>query len=387
MNIIYYNAHPTGFVWEWHQAHGVNELINAGHHVDYVNPVAILGRSGTCEEYSQVLFDVIKKQHQSIGCDLFFATATYDTLLPETVDDIKNLGIPTVNLSCDEASHPFRIKQLSPHFDLTWITTHDSESLLKSWNANWIVMPWAANPEVFKPVAVEETRKVGFMGTCYGARARNLAIIANASIPVLVYGKPPEKLHKSNQINNPIITALNNLPASVFRTWHSLSTASSRLCVQAVLKRSIIELMVEPAEKKIQHNSHDIVYFPGPAFADMAECFNRMAISLGSIELASTYVLKNPYYFVRLREFEVPMSGGLHLVNRHPELVEHFTEDKEMLFFDSNEEMVDKAKFYLSPDRDSLRRKIRENARRRSLAEHTWLHRFRVLGERLAIKF
>jgi spore maturation protein CgeB len=387
MNIIYYNAHPKGFVWEWHQSHTVSELINAGHRVDYINPVEILDRVGTCAEYSQILLDLVKKQHIEVGCDFFFATATFDTLLPEAVDEIKKLGIPTVNLSCDELSHPFRIKELAPHFDLTWIPNPESAQLLQSWGADWIFMPWAANPNVYKPVTVEETRTVGFIGTCYGARARNLAILAEAGIPVDVYGKEPEKLYSGKKINNPLERTLRNFPESVHRTWHSLATPSSRLCVLGVLKRSVIEMFVEPVEKTIQENSDAINYLPSPPFEALGECFSRMAISLGSIELASTYVLKNPIYFIRLREFEVPMCGGIHLVYRHPKLIEYFEEDKEMLFYEGKDEMLDKAKFYLAPEQDKLRQSIRINARKRALAEHTWMHRYRKLGEKLALNF
>ena len=104
----------------------------------------------------------------------------------------------------------------------------------------------------------------------------------------------------------------------------------------------------------------------------MVRCLNEFAISLGSIELASTYVLKKPLLFIRIREFEAPMSGAVHLVNRMPELEEYFEEDQEMLFYDSVPEMIDKARFYLSPERDTLRQSIRKQARRRAEADHGW---------------
>ncbi len=384
MNIIYYNAHPKGFVWEWHQPHTISELISAGHQVEYLNPVSTLGRLGTAAEYSQILLDKIKQRPL---CDLFFATATYDTLLPEVVDEIKKLGIPTVNLSCDELSHPFRVKKLAPHFDLNWIPNPESASLFESWGANWIAMPWAANPNIFKPVKAKEKLTVGFIGTCYGARARNLAILAREQIPVDVYGKSPEKLYSGNKINNPILTALDNFPESIQRTIYSFSTPTTRRCLQGVLKRALLELFNPPIEKTIQNNAHCINYLPSPPFEKLAESFNRMAISLGSIELSSTYVLKNPVYFIRLREFEVPMSGGVHLTYRHPKLIEYFKEDKEMLFYQDIEEMLDKINFYLAPERAHLRQTIRENARNRALSEHTWMHRFKQIGTRLSLSF
>ena len=81
------------------------------------------------------------------------------------------------------------------------------------------------------------------------------------------------------------------------------------------------------------------------------------------------------------------MSGGVHLVKRFPELEEYFEPDREMLFYDSPEELVDKAKFYLRPAQDQARQRIRERARIRSVADHTWLARFRRIGDELGLAF
>jgi len=151
------------------------------------------------------------------------------------------------------------------------------------------------------------------------------------------------------------------------------------------IKRSLLELVSTPPEKRSLDES--IQYCEGPSFEDMGSCVSGLGISLGSIELASTYVLRRPLLFIRLREFEIPMCGGVHLVNRFPELLEYFEEDKEMLFFDTREELVDKVRFYLSPERDRTRQLIREKARERAVHEHTWMHRFQKIGEELGLDF
>ena len=105
------------------------------------------------------------------------------------------------------------------------------------------------------------------------------------------------------------------------------------------------------------------------------------------LHLGGVVVLTNPIYFIRFREFEAPMAGGVHLANRFPELQEYFEEDREMLFYGSMEELVDKARFYLAPERDTERRQIGQRAAARARAEHTWLHRFRRIGDVLGLDF
>jgi len=70
---------------------------------------------------------------------------------------------------------------------------------------------------------------------------------------------------------------------------------------------------------------------------------------------------------------------------RIPEMLKHFEEDKEMLFYSSFEELVDKIKFYTKPENDEIRQKIKENARKRAIKDHTWEKRFKKIFEIIGI--
>ncbi len=384
MKIIYYSAHTGGFVYEWHHHHTVHELRHAGHEVLYFNPVEQLGRPGSPHDYSEVLLENIKALRAISGCDLFFASATDDTILPGAVKEISQMGIPTVNLSCDDLSHPFRIKRISSSFDLTWSVYPKNAYVLKSYGANLLIQPWAANPHFFKPARVNEELTLGFVGSCYGARASHLALLSKSELPVSVYGKSPEEVYSQSRINHHFIRLIRDRE-SLARIYKSLFFSSGRACLAGSIKRSIQEIPNLLPRKK--ESSSNIQYHSGPSFKNMGKVFSQMAVSLGSIELSSTYVLKKPLLSIRLREFEVPMCGGVHLVNRFPELQAYFEEDKEMLFYGDLEEMVDKARFYLSPKHDAIRQRIRENARKRAIKEHTWTHRFKKIGTILGLKF
>ena len=385
MRILHFCAHAGGFTYDWHHHHMIHELRAAGHEVIYLNPVSVIGHTADPAAYSQVLADEVKRILRNGSLDLFFATATDWMLEPAAVMDVKRQGIPTVNLSCEDYAEPFRVRHIASSFDVLWSTVRENTELLRGYGANVVAMPFAANPHIFRPVEVPEEAVVGFIGTLYGARPRNLSRLVQAGLPVAVYGKPPWEQYGSRDIRAPVVRAFQDLGAAWTRLRLSLSCESGRACVAGALKRSAIELFGRPVETRGYLRS--ISYRTEPGFEDIARCISGFGVNLGDIELRSTYVLREPLLFIRLREFEAPMCGGVHLVNRKPELQEYFQEDKEMLFFGNLEEMVDKARFILAPERESVRRSIRQRARARALAEHTWLHRFRRLGEILGLAF
>jgi len=131
--------------------------------------------------------------------------------------------------------------------------------------------------------------------------------------------------------------------------------------------------------------THKVKCYPGPPFDEMGLCYSSITMSLGSIEYGSSYVLKKPVMCIHLREFEAPMCGAVHLANRFAELREYFEEDKEMLFYGLEEELLDKVRYYLKPARDSLRDEIRQRARRRAESDHTWTKRFEKIWNLLGL--
>lgn len=380
------DANKTVFMYEWHHYHMVDELRRAGHDVVFFNPAEHIDAPGSAATYSQALLDKVRAEMRNSGLDLLFATATDSMLLPGVIEEIRKIGLPTVNLSCDDYSHPYRVRRISRAFDINWSTVRENREVLAGYGANVTVMPWGANPHVFKPAVAAEDRVVGFVGTLYGGRARNVAMLALADVPVRVHGRAASEINRSiAKVDNPVIRAVKQWGEARERIIQSASFASGRACLRGVLLRSLQEMVIRPPQKRSY--DHAVQYAANPSFEEMGECFARMALSLGSLELASTYVLSRPLLFIRLREFEVPMSGGVHLVNRSPELEEYFTDQREMLYYDGTRDLLDKARFYLDPRRDALRSNIRAAARKRAVGEHTWLHRFREIGRQLALSF
>lgn len=72
---------------------------------------------------------------------------------------------------------------------------------------------------------------------------------------------------------------------------------------------------------------------------------------------------------IPLRAFDIMGAGGFLLSNYQEELAEYFTNEEDMVIYESREDALDKIAFYLS--HEELRSKIAENGRRKTLEEHS----------------
>jgi spore maturation protein CgeB len=102
--------------------------------------------------------------------------------------------------------------------------------------------------------------------------------------------------------------------------------------------------------------------------------FSRARVNLGFAAVGEASAGKDRITQVRLRDFEVPMSGGFYLTEHSEELAQFFIPGMEIETWHTREELRDKCRHYLQ--NDSARRRIAAAGRARALAEHTWEHRF-----------
>src|SRR5581483_2178237 len=85
--------------------------------------------------------------------------------------------------------------------------------------------------------------------------------------------------------------------------------------------------------------------------AELIRTYSRSRINLGFSAVAhQPKDGSSPIMQVRLRDFEVPMSGGFYLVEHFDELTEFFTPGLEIVTFHDAEELVEKARYYLAHD-------------------------------------
>lgn len=76
---------------------------------------------------------------------------------------------------------------------------------------------------------------------------------------------------------------------------------------------------------------------------------------------------------IPLRAFEVMGSGGFLLSNYQEDYLLHFDPDKDFVYYDSEEDLIEKCAFYLA--HDTIRKKIAANGYERIKQDHTYVKR------------
>ena len=67
-------------------------------------------------------------------------------------------------------------------------------------------------------------------------------------------------------------------------------------------------------------------------------------------------------------------------------MADYFEEDKEVLFYKNDEELISKAEFYLKPENEEIRKHMKIAARKRSENDHTWFNRYSNVFDNIGIK-
>jgi len=106
----------------------------------------------------------------------------------------------------------------------------------------------------------------------------------------------------------------------------------------------------------------------------MVKMYSRSKINIGFSSCGNTHNSTERILQVRLRDFEVPMSGGFYMVEEMDELRDFYVFGKEIVCYKSAEDLADKIKYYLTHDNE--REAIRKAGLERCLRDHTWHQRF-----------
>ncbi len=104
-------------------------------------------------------------------------------------------------------------------------------------------------------------------------------------------------------------------------------------------------------------------------FHQMVRLFSRSKINL-NLSNSSTLIGQQ----IKGRNFEIPGTRSFQLSSNADNLTEYYDEGKEIIIFNSVDELAEKAKYYLNHEDE--RNEIANNGYRRTIAEHTWQHRF-----------
>lgn len=369
MRVLYFYRNSESYMDSWQKFHFLDELKYYGYEFQIFNP--LLWKS-TIEANEQLLRLIRSTPYK---WDLFMTAHGSDLLFQSTIQEINKIGIPSLLICFDNLHAPYMHRSIAPYFDLVWLTSKETMEMFKNWKCHCIFLPYAANPYKFYPQFSKEIVTVGFIGTPYGTRVEKINKLLSASIPCSVYsdslvGGSFGVQRKSKAVHDYINIFCQDLELLKFNIGRKV-------------------LLAKIYKKVFNHNSRLKIYSksllinPSVSFDQMNYLYSNFALSLGITELWDTYLLKKPIHKLHLRTFEIPMCGGLQLVYKVKEISDYFEDEKEIILYESDQEYVDKARFYLSQERESLRLKIKNAAYVKAKNEHSWKKRFDLIEKHL----
>jgi len=251
--------------------------------------------------------------------DVIFTYLSGEIVMPETLREIANIGIPMVNL-CLNDKEAFvgkvrdglasGLRDICRYFDLCWTSTEDALKKYIVEGGFPIYLPEGANPELHKPHDVEKTIDVSFVGQCYGNRPEIIRKLYDRGVHIEAYGY--------GWPNGPLSTE------------------------------------------------------------EMVKIYSRSKINMGFggvAGLTDTYCLKG-------RDFEVPMSGGLYLTEYHPELERFFDLGKEIITYNNFGDLIEKIQYLLTNPKEAemIRNKGRQRVLKEHTWEMRFEKIFNLMG-------
>jgi len=312
---------------------------------------------------NQELIKAVKRAHEHRKIDLYLTLSDERFIFPETICQIKKLGIPTLNFVTNdgvESEFMKMYKDIAPVFDYNW-TIH--LRALRSYDkigAKAVYTPLGANPHEYKPYNCKREFDVTFMGVKISYREELLRAIVDAGISLHVWGVG--------------WTGTTDRVRNLFAVWilgdHQKRTSQffSRL---------------------IWYTKHSdqlkTIFNPPLPNDEMIKMYSRSRISLGFAGASGRYMYdfhKAPRT-IKGRDIEAPMSGAFYLTEYIDEIARLYKIGKEIETYQSIPELIDKIKYYLeNPDEAEA---IRKAGRKRALKDYTWAKCFEQFFNKIGI--
>jgi spore maturation protein CgeB len=315
------------------------------------------------------LLATAKRLKASGRLDLIFAVIYDDVLEVETAKQLRALDVPMVNYHVDLVGQWYRVLRTGKYFDRVAVAQLDSWDGLRRAGIKPYYMPMAANPPLHdhNPAPAPITFDgVLYLGSPWVYRRQILADLAQSQIPLRIYG----------------YNWLRCIPDPANAQPYGKNLHDLRYYLLPRLRQDGWQGLWETIKGRLQPPPP-----PGISTEIPAECIKGSytngefiplvqgaAINLGFTHFMGVPDTEAERRQVRLREFEIPMSGGFYLTQNCSQLEELFEAGQNIATWDNLPDLHEKIKYYL--EHPSEREKIAQATQAHCLQHHTWVNRF-----------
>src|SRR3990167_5355927 len=215
---------------------------------------------------------------------------------------------------------------------------------------------------------------VTFIGTPTQYRIKMLLLLNNFSIPLAVYGKYWKEKNVASPVRN------------IEKTIHDIFYYGG-----VRLRGEGMSSLVDTFKRRFTSNKTlQNTYIPDHLIQEflpshvIPSLFKQSNINLGFTRIIGDDPYRKGIYQMRLRDFEVPLTGGFYLVEKAPGYEDFFVVGKEVITWDTPKDLKDKIFYYLKHEKE--REDVAKEGQQRALTQHTWEHRFNMLFQELSIR-
>jgi spore maturation protein CgeB len=300
------------------------------------------------------ILELARKTHAEKKVDIFLSAADARYLKAETVRAIKAMGMLTVNYHCDDVNAFHLNDKMAKEYDWNWTIQPAAIANYERAGAHYAYTPCGANPNLYKPHVVEKKYDVTFVGRNMGYRDEMMQHLMNNGIDARVWGEDwPHGLK------------------SMLRRWAAV--------VKRVGKRPLGKDLGISLWYLAHYGDTKRRFSPLIRFEDMIRLYSQSRVNLnfsGGMG-PGMYDFEKAIRSIKLRDIEVPMSGGFYLTEKTKEIEQLFEAGKEIECYSSKAELLEKARHYLAHPDEAER--ISKAGREKCLREYTWKRNFERL--------
>jgi spore maturation protein CgeB len=354
-------------------------LLDLGHDVvllrmdEVANSNEVTFRSKKYKEiFSNHLVTIFKKEQLKKPFDLFISYVTDLDVDVNILKEIKTSGVPMANFSCNNTHQFHLVEKISPVFEYNLHSEKDSDIKFRNIGATPVWFPMAANPNHYFPTKIPFNYDATFIGAAYAKRSYYIWHLLGNGININCFGpnwkinQPNAGLKKVNKETKRLLFLVESIFSVNAARRHELSSTINTYDLQNRLRNAFTDYMHYPLSDP-----------------DVLKVYNQSRINLGFLEVNSNdeSSLSNLSQHLHLREFEIPMSGGLYITNFSEELSEFYELGKEVLVFYNEYDLADKIKYYLKHEDEASQ--VRFKGHQRALKCHSYQTRFSNLFNKL----
>ena len=321
--------------------------------------------------------DLVEAAHRlatSPGLDLIFCYVYDDFLEVPSARALRDIGVPLVNYNVDMTNQWYRQIEIAPHFTRLLCAQKANMHLLSRYNPNTRYFPMAARAALAGGDDVRVlSDAITFVGAPTPYRCRVLGHLEQLGVPIAVFGRGWVEGHMAS----PATGWPKFVHDALWYGWPKFRAEGTEGVWRAIRRR--LPHRTNGTMRPDPAALHGFVMTPA-----LSALYRGSAINLGVTRMIDHDSWRLAPTQVKLRDFKVPLAGGFYLTEHVPEYAEHFAIGTEVETWTSEQELVEKARFYLA--HPESRQAVAAAGRRRARRDHTWSARFAELFRDLDLK-